>query len=445
MRDYDTIVVGAGLAGLSCAIELTNAGQRVLVLEAGEVVGGRTSSWVDPDGMHMESGLHRVLGFYRAFPELLQKAGLRMDDVVVWEDEVEFRQPKPGASAVFSASFAHRPLQTIAGALTHNDFLPPAAKASAARLITAGLADYAQRPDELDRVTILEYARMQQAHDLVVEHLLQPLTSGIFFIPAERYSAYAFFGLIAPYATSMWKLAIGAFRGGMTEVMAEPIAAHLRSRGAQVRVNARVSELLLEGEQVVGVVVAGQSLYARDVVLAVPLSVAQQFVGRYWASQAWFQPMLMLRTMPAATLQIELDGPSMDVDHTTFGVGTSLACFSEQSRTTFRNTAGRISIILAPSDKFISMPREQVVETALADADRLALRVRGHLKNYRVVNHPTDFYALEPHQDRLRPEQATPVGGLTLAGDYTRQKFLATMEGAVVSGRLAAENVVKRH
>jgi 15-cis-phytoene desaturase len=438
---YDVIVVGAGLAGLSCAMELTSAQRGVLLLESRSFVGGRTSSWVEADGMHVESGLHRVLGFYEAFPRLLRQADLNIDDVVVWEDEVEFRLPDPARSTVFSASFTHRPMQTLAGALVHNDYLPPAAKASAAKLFAAGMADYATRPQELDQLTILEYARQHNVHELVIDHLLRPLTAGIFFIPAERYSAYAFFGLIGPYTPSLWKVSVGAFRGGMTDVMAAPIAEKLRQRGAEVRVEFPVTELLMENDRVAGVVAAGEPLRARHVVLAVPLAVAQQLVRTRWAEHPWFQSMLSLRTMPAATLQLELEEPSMDVDHTTFGVGTALACFSEQSRTTFRHTSGRLSIILAPSDRFIGMAEHDVLEIALADADRLGLRVRGRVKNHRLVNHPSDFYALEPRQDELRPPQATPIAGLTLAGDYTRQKYLATMEGAVVSGRLAAENV----
>jgi len=62
------------------------------LLEGGRVVGGRTSLWGE-GGMLVESGLHRVLGFYTAFPDLLRKAGLNVDDLVCWEDEIEIRLP----------------------------------------------------------------------------------------------------------------------------------------------------------------------------------------------------------------------------------------------------------------------------------------------------------------------------------------------------------------
>lgn len=55
------IVVGGGLAGLSCAFELAEQGGKPLVLEASQILGGRTSSWVE-QGMPVESGLHKFLG-----------------------------------------------------------------------------------------------------------------------------------------------------------------------------------------------------------------------------------------------------------------------------------------------------------------------------------------------------------------------------------------------
>ena len=175
--------------------------------------------------------------------------------------------------------------------------------------------------------------------------------------------------------------------------------------------------------------------------MATSLEPAQRLIRETFGAHPWFQPMLRLPSMPSVTIQMELDGPSMEIDHTTFGPHTVLASFAEQSRTTFRGLPGRISIILTPPEEFLPMTPEEIFEITCRDADRLGLRVSNHVTRYRVVKLPADFYSLSPGTDALRPPQQTPIPGLTLAGDYTRQQYLATMEGAVVSGRLAAQMV----
>lgn len=59
---------------------------------------------------------------------------------------------------------------------------------------------------------------------------------------------------------------IGAFTGGTTDVMCEPIARSLRSRGAEVRTNARADALLVEGGAVRGVRVDGEDLRTDHVI-----------------------------------------------------------------------------------------------------------------------------------------------------------------------------------
>jgi 15-cis-phytoene desaturase len=154
--------------------------------------------------------------------------------------------------------------------------------------------------------------------------------------------------------------------------------------------------------------------------------------------------MLNLPTMPAVTFQLELTEPSMEVDRTTFGPQTVLASFAEQSRTTFRESPGRLSVILATPEKYLEMPAKNILPTVVSDAKRLGINLEGIIKEYRKVVWPHDFYSLEPGHDKLRPSQETPIPGLTLAGDYTRQPYLATMEGAVVSGKIASSTVLDR-
>jgi 15-cis-phytoene desaturase len=447
--DNEVIVVGAGLAGLSCAFELAEGGLRPLVLEANPWLGGRTSSWTDPDGMEVESGLHRVLGVYSAFPDLLKRAGIEQSGAVIWEDEVEFKQPLPQVSAVFKAAPSKHPVAVIADLFSHNDYLSPPAKLSLGRFMTVGIADYSKDPAAMDRLSVLEYATQQELHPEAIARILEPLTAGIYFVPAKALSAAVFMALITPYLPEgLIKMRVGAFAGGMSAVMADPLAAAIRKRGGEVITSSPVESLLLNNGRVTGVRVGTESYFARHVVLASSLRATQRLLRPHFSGQDWARTLLDLGTMPGITIQLELDGPCMPVDHTTFGVGTALACFSEQSRTTFRGTAGRLSVILAPSDQFADLPQEKILEIVLEDADRLGLRVRGHVQRYRVVRHIEDFYTLAPCNDHLRPTQATPVPGLSLAGDFTRQPYVATMEGAVVSGALAAkaaaQDIVRR-
>lgn len=151
--------------------------------------------------------------------------------------------------------------------------------------------------------------------------------------------------------------------------------------------------------------------------------------------------MLRLKSMPSVTFQLELSGPSMEVDRTTFGPLTAMTSFAEQSRTTFRGSKGRLSVILSPPEKFVQMDARKVLEIVVKDAARLGIDLRGKVRDYRKIVIPHDFYELSPGQDKLRPLQKTPIPGFFLAGDYTRQQYLATMEGAVYSGKRAAKLV----
>src|SRR5688500_11856801 len=86
------IIAGAGLAGLSAAKYLLDAGFRVTVLEKREVAGGKVSSWQDADGDWLESGLHVFFGAYRNLLAFLKEVGL--DQNLVWMPHVlTFAQP----------------------------------------------------------------------------------------------------------------------------------------------------------------------------------------------------------------------------------------------------------------------------------------------------------------------------------------------------------------
>lgn len=442
MKDMGVVIIGAGLSGLSSGVELVERGKRVLVLEAQKVVGGRTSSW-DYDGMKVESGLHRFLGFFEHLPNLIEKVGVKVDDIICWEDEIEIKLPLGQPSAVFGFAPLHKPLKTLGGLLLNNDFLSVSEKIKISKFITAGFLELKNNPKKLDQISVYNFAKQQDLEEKTIERVLVPFTEGLFFIPIKKYSAYNFFALFAPYLNKAQKMRVGAFMGGMSEVMAEPIAKYIKKKGGRVKTSSPVERLIIKDSQVLGVVVNGEEIRAERVVIAASLKDAQNLISKHFKNHPEFKKFLSLKSMPTVTFQIELTEPAMEVDRTTFSPGTYFSSYSEQSRTTFRDSKGRLSVILSDPEKTIELNTDQILEKILKDAEKLGLNLRKqNIKDFRKIDWPNDFITYEKGTYKKRPSQKTSVQGLILAGDYTDQEYLSTMEGAVYSGKLAAKTAL---
>ena len=106
---------------------------------------------------------------------------------------------------------------------------------------------------------------------------------------------------------------------------------------------------------------------------------------------------------------------------------------------------------LAGSDvNWIGKSDEEIVQATMQELERLfpteiaADNSRAKLVKYAVVKTPRSVYAAVVGRNKYRPMQETPISNFVLAGDYTMQKYLGSMEGAVLSGKLAAEAVCKK-
>ena len=68
-------VIGGGLAGMICAMDLADAGHEVEIFEGRPFVGGKVSSWQDKDGNHIEMGLHVFFGCYYNLFGIMKRTG----------------------------------------------------------------------------------------------------------------------------------------------------------------------------------------------------------------------------------------------------------------------------------------------------------------------------------------------------------------------------------
>jgi 15-cis-phytoene desaturase len=155
----------------------------ITILEANSLIGGRTVSW-NQSGMEVESELHRVLGFYTAFPRLVKKAGLKMKDVVIWEDEVEIKVANE-PSFIYGASPIFRLYKTFSNPF-RNKLVSWQESWKLLKFLISGITAYVARPEELDKYSTLEYAQKFDLSDETIKRFIVPFTSGLFFLRPSK-------------------------------------------------------------------------------------------------------------------------------------------------------------------------------------------------------------------------------------------------------------------
>jgi uncharacterized protein with NAD-binding domain and iron-sulfur cluster len=218
-----------------------------------------------------------------------------------------------------------------------------------------------------------------------------------------------------------------------------------------VRCGSKVEQLALDWEggrpTVSGVRLAsGEVLGADAVVLAAPLHNARRIVPKVLQHHPYFADLWRLKSVPVMNVQVWFDRYVSDVDNLFFTAHAPFSVFADLALASplFDRTGGSlVSMAVAPARKLWHLADEEIVRECVQALGELWPRTRdAEIVHRTVVRIPNSIYREVPGSDALRPTQRTPIHNLTLAGDYTRQDYMASMEGAVRSGHRAARALV---
>ena len=105
-----------------------------------------------------------------------------------------------------------------------------------------------------------------------------------------------------------------------------------------------------------------------------------------------------------------------------------------------------LELVFAPAKEWITKSDEEIIKATMGELKKLfPMHFNGsnepNLRKYKVVKTPRSVYKAIPGCQSLRPNQKTPIDNFFLTGDYTMQKYLASMEGAVLSGKLCSKEI----
>ncbi|AZB72565.1 15-cis-phytoene desaturase [Synechococcus elongatus] len=452
-------IAGAGLAGLSCAKYLADAGHTPIVYERRDVLGGKVAAWKDEDGDWYETGLHI---FFGAYPNMLQLfKELDIEDRLQWKSHsMIFNQPtKPGTYSRFDFPDIPAPINGVAAILGNNDMLTWEEKIKFGLGLLPAMIRGQSYVEEMDQYSWTEWLRKQNIPERVNDEVFIAMAKALNFIDPDEISATVVLTALNRFLQEKKGSMMAFLDGAPPERLCQPIVEHVQARGGDVLLNAPLKEFVLnEDGSVQAFRIAGikgqeeQLIEADAYVSALPVDPLKLLLPDAWKTMPYFQQLDGLQGVPVINIHLWFDRKLTDIDHLLFSRSPLLSVYADMSVTCREYEdpdRSMLELVFAPAKDWIGRSDEDILAATMAEIEKLfpqhfSGEDPARLRKYKIVKTPLSVYKATPGRQQHRPDQTSPIANFFLTGDYTMQRYLASMEGAVLSGKLTAQAIIAR-
>jgi len=473
------IVIGGGLAGLAAGVALADAGCRVRLFEQRPYLCGRATSYVLPNGEHVDNCQHVTLGCCTNLADFYRRVGA--GDKIKFFDRLVFLDPQ-GMTGIMKADFLPAPIHMTGSFL----FFAPLGypdKLSIARALTAILFASGKPKDayQAEPISMLAWLQRHKQTRTAIERFWRVILVSALDEELDRTDAR--FGIDV-----FWKAFLANRSGYQMGVPSVPLAElydgcriAIEKKGGEVILRSPVRSLRFEngvenGALKAAVFDGGREESGDAFVVALPhdriIALLPKEIRAANPSLAhlekikvspitgvhfWFDREVTHE--PFITL---LDTQTQWIFNKTALYGTStpvspLAVEAQPGPEPSRRDAARgaptsavekpgqyLQLVISASYDLLKKSREDIINLCLKEVRQALPAAReAKLVKATVIKEAAATFSPEPGVDRWRPAQETKTPGLFLAGDWTATGWPATMEGAVRSGYLAAEAVLR--
>ena len=440
-------VIGAGVAGLSAACALVDAGHHVTLFERRPYVGGRASSYFHPgSGETIDNCQHILLGCCTSLRSLLTRVGRA--DAIAWTDSITYIEPG-GRRSIIRPTLLPAPLQSAPSFFRAQCF-----STQDKRAIAHGLRHMLRGTpaDAPGTETFLDWATRHRQTSGALKRFWEPILQSALNGDLSRISLhYAAKVLRESFINSAEAGRIGVPLLPLSELYSGA-AAYITSRGGAVQLRSFV-DAVQPCEDGWRVCLRDEDKHAApifdDVILALPFEASAQIIASLPQDEARIAleaRLALFEHAPLVGIHLWFDRIITDLPHAVL-LDTTIQWMYQRDMLVpaeQRSQGGsHLELVVSVAHSLVPMPQNQIVALAIRELALFFPDVtEATLTRAIVTKEVRATFSVPPGLDAIRPPAHTAWPGLYLAGDWTDTGWPATMEGAARSGFLAAGTLV---
>jgi squalene-associated FAD-dependent desaturase len=448
-------VIGGGLAGLAASVALAEAGWRVRLFEQRPFLGGRAASYVLPNGEHVDNCQHVTFGCCTNLEDFYRRVGSA--GKIKFFDRMVLLDPQ-GRRGEMHAGILPAPFHMTGSFLA---FSPLAFKDKLciARAFYSILQSGGHPPDvdEPGGISMLEWLRRRKQTPAAISRfwrvvLVSALSEELDRIDA-RYGIDVFWKAVLSNKTG-YRMGVPAVALGD---LYEGCRSAIEQKGGEVVFRSPLRGLRIEHNKLLAALFDdGREETADAFVLAVPhVALSELLPESVKRTDTALGNLDKIIDAPITGVHFWFDRQVMTEPFLSLLDTTTQWIFNKSALYAGANGAGPaaapaadkgqyLQLVISASYDFLQKPRQEIIDLCLKEVRHALPAAReANLVKATVIKEAAATFSPQPGVDRWRPTQQSSIGGLFLAGDWTATGWPATMEGAVRSGYLAAEAILR--
>src|SRR5437763_11847554 len=438
-------VIGGGLAGLACAVALADKGIQATVLEASPRLGGRASSWVEPNsGDVVDIGPHIFHSEYHNMLAFLERLGTSR--LICWQPGKVLTlasRPRPLALRHWPmpAPMSLLPSLIKAPGLHLADYL------SMRRTALRGMQFGEEEVASLDTIAALDFFRELGVSEPMIDWWWRFAAMVVTNVPLERCSAASLLRIHAQLS-GYTGLHFGFGAVGLGELYTAQATKVIEDAGGRVRCGTPVVAIEADGRARGVLLARGELVEADYVISALPSQQLAPLLPAPWRTRAPFDTLTEVEPSPYIAVYLWFDRELHTERFFAHLWSPERLNYDFYDLCQIRHGwRGRPTIMASNiiySHRAHGMSDAEIVRATVAEIAEFApLAARAQVVRADVHRIPMAIPCPVPGFERRRSASRSPLPGLVLAGDWTRTQLPCTMESAVKSGFLAAEEVLR--